>query len=108
MRSTRVITACPVRTLVESEGVGAFGGFHDDRVVGALRGIVLGQLRAQAAGLDANHGVHMWVEVLLASEDFCRNLVLLRGGTGMVQGMIRQVTEQFAKGFRAMESVAAE
>ncbi len=50
----------------------------------------------------------MRVEVLLAPEDLGRNLVLLWGATRMLQGMICEVAQQFAKGFGAMESMAAE
>ncbi len=50
----------------------------------------------------------MRVEVLLAPEDLGRNLVLLGGATRMFQGMICEVSEQFAKGFGAMEGMAAE
>jgi len=48
------------------------------------------------------------VEVLLAPEDLGRNLVLLRGETRVIHGMIRQKTQQFAKGLRAMQRMAAE
>ena len=50
----------------------------------------------------------MRVEILLPSEDLRRNLVLLRGCTGMVQRMIGQIAQQLAEGLGAMESMAAE
>jgi hypothetical protein len=50
----------------------------------------------------------MRVEVLLAPEDLGRNLVLLWGGTRMVQGMIGQVTQELAERLRAMERMAGK
>jgi len=50
----------------------------------------------------------MRIEVFLASEDLGGNLVLLRRYTWMLKGVVRQVLEQLAQGFRAMEGTAAE
>jgi len=50
----------------------------------------------------------MRIEVCLASEDLGGNLVLLRRYTGMLKGVVRQVLEQLAEGFRAMEGTATD
>jgi len=50
----------------------------------------------------------MRIEVFLASEDLGGNLVLLRRYTGMLKGVVRQVLEQLAEGFRAMEGTATD
>src|SRR5712672_1075844 len=44
IRGVRVIPRDAMRTRMESKGVGAFGQFHHDLVVRAIRGIVFGQL----------------------------------------------------------------
>src|SRR5260370_27274069 len=103
----RVLAPRARGTLMKCQGVVTLGHFHQDRILSALRAIILSQFSTQAAGLDPYHRVHMRVEVLLAPEDFGRNLVLLWGATRMLQGMICEVTQQFAKGFGAMESKAA-
>ena len=75
-------------------------------VLSALRGVVLGKFGAQAAGLDANHGVELGIKVGLAAKKLSGNLVFLDGSTGMVQGLPGKITEEFAKGFRAMKRLA--
>src|SRR5260370_13735678 len=93
---------------MKCQGVVTLGHFHQDRILSALRAIILSQFSTQAAGLDPYHRVHMRVEVLLAPEDFGRNLVLLWGAPRMLQGMICGVSQQFAKGLGSMERMAAE
>ena len=50
----------------------------------------------------------MGIEALLAPEDLRRDLILLRGGPWVFQGMRRQITEQLAKGFGTVQGMAAE
>ena len=50
----------------------------------------------------------MGIEILLATEDLGRNLILLGRDSRMLKGMIRQVLEKLAERLRAVESTAAE
>jgi hypothetical protein len=50
----------------------------------------------------------MGIEVILATEDLGRNLVLLGRGTLVLVRMVRQVLEKTAKGLRAMQGTAGE
>jgi hypothetical protein len=50
----------------------------------------------------------MRIEVLLAPEEFCRNLVLLGGSAGMLQGVMSQIAEKLAERLGAVEGVAAQ
>src|SRR6266849_3822343 len=93
---------------MESQKIVALGHFDQDRILAPLRGVVFSQLGTQAPRLHTHHRVQMRIEVLLAPEDLGRNLVLLRGSTGMVQGMVCQIAQQFAEGLRAMESMARQ
>jgi hypothetical protein len=93
---------------METEGIGALGDFHHERIISALRGIVLSQLGTQAARLDPDHGIHVRIEIFLAAEDFCRDLILLGGCARMFQGMMGQIAEKLAKRLRAMKGVARQ
>jgi hypothetical protein len=94
--------------MVKREGIVALGDFHNDRVFEALRRVVFGQLGAETTSLDPNHGIDMGIEVLLAAENFRRNLVLLGGSAGMLQGMIGQIAEQLAERLRPVEGVTGK
>jgi len=50
----------------------------------------------------------MGIEILLATEDLGRNLILLGRDSRMFKGMIRQILEKLAERLRAVESTAAE
>jgi len=93
---------------MEGEGIGAFGHFHQGLIICPLRSIVLTQLCTETARLDANHGVHVGVEVLLAAEDLSRDLVLLWGTSGVLNRIIGEIAKQLTEGLRAVQSMAAE
>ncbi len=103
-----MVPARPAGALMESKRIAALGHFQHEMVVNPLGGIVLSQFCTKAARLHPYHRIYMRIEVFLASEDLGGNLVLLRGYTGMLKGVVRQVLEQLAEGFRAMEGTAAE
>jgi hypothetical protein len=65
---------------VESECIGAFGEFDTDGIGGTFACVIFRQLRAKAAGLDANHGIDGGIEIRWAAELLCGNLVFLNGG----------------------------
>jgi hypothetical protein len=50
----------------------------------------------------------MRVKIVLAAKNLRRNLVLLQRDTWLVQGVPGKVAQQFTKGFRPVESVAAD
>jgi hypothetical protein len=56
--------------------------------------------------LNADHGIQLGVEVSRTSEDFCRNLKLFDWDSWVVNGVFRQIAEQFAQGLRAMQGMA--
>jgi len=76
-------------SLVEREGVSALGKFDSNGVGGAFAGIVLGEFSAQAASLDADHGIDGGVKIGGPAELFCSNLVFLNGAAGMLDGVMR-------------------
>jgi hypothetical protein len=83
--------------LVEREGVGAFGQFDTDRVVGTFAGIVLYEFSAEAASLDTDHGIDGGIEVGWAAELFRSNLVFLYRGAGMLDRVVREITQELTK-----------
>jgi hypothetical protein len=92
---------------VERESVRAFGEFDANVVFGALAGIIFRELGAKSAGLDADHGIDGRVEIRRAAELFCSNLVFLQGGAGMLDRVVREIAQEFAQGFRAVEDGAS-
>src|SRR5438309_6394832 len=88
----RDVQVCPVAvcSLMEGNNVGSSGKVHDNRVIGSVRCIVFGELRAQSPGLHSDHGIELRIEVVGATEDLCRNLILLDWSSGMIQGVLRQ------------------
>src|SRR5580704_3999764 len=94
--------------MMKGKHISALGEFHDDGVFESIRAVILGQLGAQAPGLDTNHRVELRVEIGGASEDLGRDLEFFDGRAGMIDSMLRQVAEQFTKGLRTMQGVATD
>ena len=93
---------------MEGEGIGALGHFHEGLIICAFGSIVLSQLCTETPRLDADHGVHVGVEVLLAAEDLSCDLVLLWGASGALNRIIDEIAKQLTERFRAVQSMAAE
>ena len=93
---------------MESEGIIALGHLHQDWIFGTLGRIILRQLGSQPPSLHPYHGIYVGIEVLLSSKDLCRNLVLLGGSTGMLQGMAGQIAEKLAERLRPVEGVTGK
>jgi ubiquinone biosynthesis protein UbiJ len=68
-------------------------------------GVVLGQLHAQASGLDADGGVTLRVESGGSAEDLGGDLVLLQGYAGMIQRMFGEVAEELAERLGGVEAM---
>src|SRR6266481_8038605 len=98
MRRGRMVVPGTRGTLMECQDIVALGHFDQNRILRSLRTIILSEFAAQAPRLYPNHRVQMRVEVLLAPEDFGRNLILFWGSSGMIQGMVCQIAQQLAKG----------
>ncbi len=92
----------------EGEAVGAFGQLHDSLILSAFGGVVLSEFGPQAPSLDSHHGIYVGIEVLLASENLGCDLIFLRIGSGMLQGLSCQIAEQLAKRLRSMQGMATE
>src|ERR1700694_4463516 len=107
-RRTAMISNRRRGSLVKRQDVGPFWQLNPDGIGRPLGGIVLRQLRSKAPRLNANHGVQLGIKIGLAAKNFGRNLILFQGDTRMVQDVFRKITEQFAEGFRAMQSLAAD
>jgi hypothetical protein len=93
---------------MKGESVGPFGQLHEGLVFQAFRGVVLSQLGAETTGLDSHHGIDVGIEVLLAPEDFCRDLILLRRGARMLQRVSCQIAKKLAKRLGTVQGMAAE
>jgi hypothetical protein len=101
----RVVIFCSGDPRVKSQDVGALGKLHDDGIFrGSVATVVLGQFRSEAARLNADHGVQLGVKAVLPAENFRGDLVLLEGGTGMIEGVQGNVTEKFAQGLGAVQN----
>ena len=96
------------RPLGERKRVGALGHLDNDRVAGSFGRIIFGKFGAKASGLDANHGIYVWIEVFIAPENFRRNLILLRSGARVLQRMIREITQQVAQRLGAVQSTTLQ
>jgi len=94
--------------MVECKRIATLGQFKNELIVNPLGGIVLSEFGAEAASLDSHHRIYMGIEVLLASEDLRCDLILLRRGSGMLQGLSCQIAEELAKRLRSMQGMAAE
>jgi hypothetical protein len=71
--------------------------FDDDVVVSAFVVIVIEQLEPQSARLHANRRIRLWIKIPPPPENFGSDLILLQGGAGLRQLVLRQVTKQFAE-----------
>jgi hypothetical protein len=92
---------------MKSKDVGALGELNPDGVVdGEVTVVILGELGAEASGLDADHGIDLGVEVVLAAEDFGGDLVFLKGGAGVIEGVFGNVAKKFTQGLRPVEDGA--
>ena len=88
------MVACgPVWAGMKREAVRAFGQLHDGLIFSAFGGVVLSELGAEPPCLDSHHGIYVGIEVLLAPEDFRRDLILLGRGARVLQGVSCQITE---------------
>ena len=84
---------------MEREDVGASGELDDDGVFSAIGVVVFGELYAETASLDPDHGVQLRIEVGGSTEDLGRNLILLDGRAGMIEGVLSKITQEFAELF---------
>jgi len=94
--------------MMKGKQIGSLRELHYDGVPEAVRVVVLGELGAEAPGLDTDHGIELRIEIGGSTKYFGRNLELLDWRARMIHGMLRQIAEQFAKGLRAMQSMAAD
>jgi len=56
--------------------------------------------------LDTDHGIDGGIEVRRAAELLCSNLVLLDRGAGVFDGVVGEIAQELAQGFRAVEDGA--
>ncbi len=94
--------------MVECKRIATLRHFKNELIVSSLGGVVLREFGAEAASLDSHHGIYVGIEVRLSSEDLRCDLIFLRRGSGMLQGLSCQITEQLAKRLRSMQGMAAE
>jgi len=92
--------------MVEREHVRTLRKFDDNGIPGAVSSIVLGELYAKTPGLDADHRIQLGVEIRRAPKDLGRYLVFLDRRSGMIQGMLGEIAEQFAQRLGAMQDMA--
>jgi hypothetical protein len=78
------IAAVNAGALVNRERIAALGKFYDVSVQETLGTVVLGELGAETAGLDAYEGIELGIEVGLAAEDLRSNLILLHLDAGLI------------------------
>ena len=91
---------------MESQSVRALGQLHQDRVFAALRSVIFGKFGAQASGLDPNEGVQMRIEIARTPENFGGDLIFLQRQSGMLDGMVGEVPQEFAQRLRTVKSMA--
>jgi hypothetical protein len=68
--------------------------------------VVVEQLETQATGLHSNGGISLWIEVARPPEDLCRNLIFLQRYTRLGEGVVRQITKQFAERLSLAQGMA--
>jgi hypothetical protein len=73
---------------MKSEEIGSLGKLDGEMVFGALGSIILGQLGAQPAGLNADHGIDLGIEIGLAAEKLRGDLILLHRSAGVVERLL--------------------
>ena len=88
------LTRC---TPVEREHVRAARKLDDYGVFGTVGVVIFGEFYAEAPSLNADHGIELGIEIRGAPEDLGRNLILLDRSAGMIQRVLREVTQEFAK-----------
>ena len=94
------------RAKVKCECVGTLGDLDDDEVVGALMRVIFGEFHSQAASLHADRGIALGIEAGGAAQDFGGDLVFLEADAGVIEGVLSEVAEEFAQGFRAVKAMA--
>lgn len=82
------IAAMKGGALVRRECVAALRKFYDQGIRDPVGTVVLGELGAKAARLDAYEGVELGIEVRLAPEDLGSNLILLHLDAGLILGAL--------------------
>ena len=94
--------------MMKGKQISSLRELHHDGVREPVRVVILGELGAEAPGLDTDHGIKLRIEIGGSAKHFGRNLELFDWGARMIHGMLSQIAEQFAKGLRAMQSAAAD
>src|SRR5580704_13892353 len=94
--------------MMKGKHISALWEFHHDGVFEAVRAVILSELGAQAPRLYTDHGIKLRIEIGRAAEDFRSDLELFDGSARMIHGVLRQITEQFAKGLRAMQGLTVD
>ena len=92
---------------MEGKQIGSLRELHHNGVAEPVGVVILGDLGAEAPCLDTDHGIELRIEIAGSAKHFGCNLELLNWGARMIHGMLGQIPEQFAKGFRAVQSTAA-
>lgn len=93
---------------MEGKDVGAFWQFHDDGIVHAIGIVIFRELCAQAAGLDADHGVDLGIEVRGTCKNFSSNLIFLDRHARVIENMFGKIAQEFAEGFGAVKDVVGD
>jgi len=93
---------------MEGKQIGSLRELHHNGVAEPIGIVIIGKLGAQASSLDTDHGIELRIEIGGPAKYFGRNLELFNGGAGMLHGVLSQIPEQFAKGFRTMQSMAGD
>ena len=88
------------------EGIRSLRNLNQDRIVDAVVRVVLGQLDAQSSGLHSDRGIALRIESSWTTQNLGRDLIFLERDAGVIEGVLRQIAEQFAEGFRAVEAMA--
>src|SRR5271169_985782 len=94
--------------MMKGKDICALRKLHDNGVFDSVGAVILGDLRPKASRLHANHGIQLRIEIGGAAKDFRGDLEFLNRNARMIHGMLCQIAEQFAKGLRAMQGMAAD
>jgi hypothetical protein len=84
---------------MKREGIPSLRQLDQDRVFHSLGAIVFFQLRAEPAGMHADRGVRLRIEIGGAPESLYGDLIFLETGCRMGEGVLGEVAQQFAKSF---------
>src|SRR5258707_14864344 len=90
---------------MERKRIGTLGHFHQDGVFRPFMCVILRQLYSEPPGLDPDRGVALRIEPGRPAEHLGRNLILLECDTRVIEGMLREITQQFAQRFRAAQAM---